>query len=88
MSEDKKISNDLSLVSFDDLIAELHKRFDIFIFSGMQFRKIGSEELHTVRRWAGNKATCAGLASQLQIALYDTQCAEAHDGEEGKTFEK
>lgn len=87
MSEDNKTSNDLSLVPFDDLIAELHKRFDIFIFSGMQFRKIGKEELNTIRRWAGNKATCAGLASQLQIALYDTQCAEAYD-EEGKNFEQ
>jgi hypothetical protein len=88
MSGDNRISNDLSLVSFDDLIAELHKRFDIFIFSGMQFRRVGGEELNTVRRWSGNKATCAGLASQLQIALYDTQCAEAVDGEEGKTFEQ
>lgn len=73
-------NSDLSLASFDDIIAELHKRYDVFIFSGLQIRK--KDEIFTIRKWGGNTATCAGLASQIQIAIYDTQCKEASEKEQ------
>jgi hypothetical protein len=60
---------DLSLVSVDDLMKELHKRFDAFIFSGIQVRNPG--KIVTVRKWSGLSSTCAGLASQLQVVIYD-----------------
>ncbi len=62
---------DLSLVSVDELFEELNRRFDIWIFSGMQFRDQKESKIFTMRKWRGNSATCAGLASQLQIACYD-----------------
>lgn len=72
---------DLALVSIDDLMEELNKRFDIWIFSGMQLRDNAEQKIFTMRKWRGNSATCAGLASQLQIACYDTHvdCDEIDD---------
>jgi hypothetical protein len=62
---------DLSLVSLDDLMVEIDKRFDIWIFSGMQLRNQAAGNICTVRKWKGNSATCAGLASQMQVAIFD-----------------
>ena len=87
--DDVKPKVDLSLVSIDDLLGELHKRFDVWIFSGMQLRNTGKGQIFTMRKWAGLKATCAGLASQMQIALYDVQCEEAsEDDEDNEPFEQ
>ena len=65
-------TTDLSLVSVDDLIAELDRRFDHWIFSGMQVGIGKKDQYTTLRKWRGNPATCCGLASQTQMGIYDT----------------
>jgi hypothetical protein len=63
---------DLSLVSIDDIFKEIDRRFDMWVYAGIQIRDRKEQSVLTVRKWQGNSATCAGLASQLQIAIYDT----------------
>ena len=58
---------DLSLVSIDEIIDELNKRYDHFIFSGIQVR--GEDDLVTRRSWKGNSATCQGLCFQTQYFI-------------------
>lgn len=72
---------DLSLVPSDELFEELAKRFDVWIFSGLQI--IDSKlKIATSRKWRGNSATCAGLASQLQIAIYENYLKGELSGDE------
>lgn len=72
---------DLSLVSMDNLINEINKRFDFWIFSGMQIRDQDSK-IVTLREWRGNSATCAGLASQLQIVIADQYFNNEKNGDD------
>lgn len=62
---------DLSLVSLDDLLMEVDKRFDHWIFCGQQLGIGGPDHVFSMRKWRGGSAACAGLASQMQIAIYD-----------------
>lgn len=56
--------NDLELVSTDDLLDEIMKRFDHVVFIG---RKDGAEEPNVYhRRWAGDYHTCIGLSHDMQ----------------------
>jgi len=73
---------DLSLISTDELIEALSVRYDAFIFCGQQVGMGGPDKIVTTRKWQGNSATCAGLASQIQIAVYDILCEETEDPEE------
>lgn len=72
---------DLSLVSMDDLINEINKRFDVWIFSGMQIRDRDTK-IATLRKWRGNSATCSGLASQLQIVIADKYFNDEKNGDD------
>jgi len=72
---------DLTLVSLDDLLEEINKRFDIWVFSGMQLRGRESQEIVTMRKWRGNSATCVGLASQLQFIINDQFVTIEADGD-------
>ena len=73
---------DLSLVSMSEILEEINKRYDMWIFSGLQLRKGSGNDILTSRKWGGNSATCMGLASQMQIAIYDTMCCEAERGKQ------
>lgn len=66
----KEAGPDLSLVPIERLLTEIDRRYDNWVFCGMQCDTRISKTV-TVRKWRGNSATCAGLASQLQIAIYD-----------------
>ena len=62
--------NELSLISTDDLIAELLNRHDHAIFMGLKNPR--QDEVTTVRRWKGNSITCSGLCNSLsRSALND-----------------
>lgn len=61
---------DLSLVSVESLLEEINKRYEHWIFVGMQ-EDDRINKVVTMRRWRGNAATCAGLASQIQIVIFD-----------------
>lgn len=79
---------DLSLIPLEDILEEVNRRYDMWIFSGIQLRSRAANEIFTIRKWRGNSATCAGLASQMEIAIYDTACEMAdRDKKEGETFE-
>ena len=54
----------IELVSYEDLIGELKKRFDTFIFHGIQ-RK--TQDIDTYKLdYHGGKATCIGLTEVLK----------------------
>lgn len=78
---------DLALIPLTDLMAELHKRFDIWVFSGMQLRGGEREQIATFRKWGGNSTTCAGLCSQLQIAIYDQHLNSDNVDDDDEPFE-
>ncbi len=82
------MSDDLSLVPFDDLMKELHKRFDVWVFSGMQVRNKEEGTIFTTRKWGGNSTMCGGLVGELQIAIYDTKCKEAVGEIDSSLFEE
>lgn len=72
---------DLSLVSTDDLTAELAGRFDHFAFIGMQ-TKITANTHGYYRRWAGNSHTVTGLLFDLQtevIKAFRENCERVED---------
>jgi hypothetical protein len=72
---------DLSLLSVEVLLEEIKKRYDCFVFSGIQLR--GGDRTMTSRKWSGNHMIASGLVSQLQIAIYDKSQEEAEEiGEE------
>lgn len=82
---------DLTLVSLDDLMFELDRRFDHWIFSGAMLRSEGTGgaradgKILTVRKWRGNSATCAGLASQIQIPIFEQHMRDVDSG--AQTYE-
>ena len=76
---------DLSLVSIDDLILEIDRRYDFWVFSGLQIRSQQGSQILTTRKWKGNSATCAGLCSQLQVVIFDHHLD--HDDSDDQLFE-
>ena len=60
---------ELSLVSISDILDELDRRLDHWVFSGEQLRNTASS--FKVRRWNGNTTACSGMAANLQTAIYD-----------------
>jgi hypothetical protein len=63
------MSDELKLISTDDLIHEIMDRFDHAVFSGIQIGVRSKDDYLTIRKWFGNSATAAGLCSQLQHAI-------------------
>jgi len=62
---------DLSLIPLNDIIKELDNRFEHWIFSGIQTHIGKDDNVFTVRQWNGNSATCSGLASMIQITIFN-----------------
>lgn len=75
---------DLSLIPLQDIIKELDSRFEHWIFSGIQTHIGKDNNVFTVRKWNGNSATCSGLASMIQITIFNNHMDgnELKDGEE------
>lgn len=65
---------DLSLISFEDLISELSKRFDHMIFCGLL--DSSQDYFDMKRRYFGSRATCIAAAEFIQDMikedLYET----------------
>lgn len=61
---------ELELASLDQIIEEISKRYECFVFSGTQ-NNIGKKgKVLTVRKWGGYSTEAAGLASMLISAIY------------------
>ena len=65
--------NDLQLVSYNELIAELESRFDICIFAGVKKPEQNIEEANL--SYHGGKFVCIGLCVHL-IDMLKKKCAE------------
>ena len=75
--------DNLDLIPLNDLLEALNRRFEHWIFSGIQTAIGGKDKILTVRKWNGNNATCSGLASMLQGAIYQKNMEENElDGDE------
>ena len=74
---------DLSLVPTNDLVDALRKRFDVFIFSGLQRNEKPGRDVER-RAWEGNAIWCQGLATELIRGLQDWERdGEDRDDDEG-----
>lgn len=73
--------NDIKLLPTDDLINELLERFDHALFTGMQININSQGEHITVRKWKGNYATTAGLASQVIHRINNVAYEEGRDAD-------
>jgi hypothetical protein len=64
---------DLSLVPIELIIDELAKRYEHFVFSGVQVLSGSGEDgkIFTVRKWGGNSHTCIGLCGMLSVVITD-----------------
>lgn len=75
---------ELGLLSIDDLLSELDRRFDHWVFAGLQIRveetAKQTAEHATMRKWRGNSATCMGMAAQLQMVIYDRYMEQQKPG--------
>ena len=60
---------DLSLISFDDLMEELKKRFHGYIFHGVKNQT--KEENQYFADYYGGKCTCIGLCKLLEAKITD-----------------
>ena len=68
---------DLELVSTDDLIAELLRRMDHAVFSGLRVtveNEDGTSDNNAVHAWTGCSVTCAGLAGEAQFRILRSRC--------------
>ena len=64
-------SEDLKLISTDDLLAELGSRFDHWVFSGGQIGIHGKDNIRTIRRYRGNYLECIGLSRLIERVVID-----------------
>lgn len=58
---------DLSLVSFDDLYAELCKRYDYCVFAGIIHKS--APQYFVTRKYKGFRSMCLGLVSNLESMI-------------------
>jgi hypothetical protein len=76
--------NPLDLVSTDDLIEELSKRFDHFVMHGLQAGLEGGNAVKFRRTLKGNPYTCVGLCELLKsLAVAQTLSLEGNSTELG-----
>jgi len=64
-------SEDLKLISTDDLLAELGSRFDHWVFGGGQVGVQGQNNVRTIRRYNGHYFYCIGLARLVERVVID-----------------
>lgn len=73
---------DIELLPTDDLLAELFRRHDHAVFTGMQKRTADDgpvTEVEVMRDWKGNAHATAGLALHTAIRIllkFDANCRE------------
>ncbi len=72
MLEIKVIMDELGIIPTEDLIQELGKRFEHWVFAGIQTGYEGHDKARTKRHFDGNMATCAGLCTLLQTMIAET----------------
>lgn len=63
---------DLSLISFDDLLAELYKRYDACVV--ITRRLLSKDDEDVACHYHGGKATAIGLCETLKRGLLDDLC--------------
>jgi len=63
---------DLSLVSLDDILAELYKRYDACVV--ITHRLLTQQEEDVACHYHGGKATAIGLCETLKRGLLDDLC--------------
>lgn len=67
---------DLTFVQTQQLLDELDKRYEHWIFSGLKTISKNPDRCLTERKWSGNSHTCSGLASMIQQAIYNDHIKE------------
>lgn len=70
-ANDHQVTKDLSLVSVNDLIAELMKRHDAVVFAGKIHRS--ALQYTVTRRWNGHRDTCLAMCSNLESLINDAE---------------
>lgn len=68
---------DLSLVPLDDMIAEIKKRFDAFIFHAV--KRTRKHEDSFITRWEGGQPACRGLCNLMMRRLDERLEADEKD---------
>ena len=80
---------DLSLVSTDELLGEVMKRYDAAGFVGLMKDVKGEDTSSTHRFWEGDEHTVIGLCADLQYALLtDFTMRKVGDTWERDTWER
>ena len=68
----------VELISTQDLLVELTKRFDSFVVLGRKAMGAGYEFQHTdVMRWKGDLVVCQGLCASAVHAIEDSKNSTA-----------
>ena len=66
-----KTNVDLSLASFDDIYAELCRRYDHCVFAGVIHKSV--PQYFVTRKYKGYRLMCLGLVSNLESLLYNVK---------------
>lgn len=62
---------DRQLIATVELIEELGRRFEHFVFAGLKMDDYSDKATVTTLRYYGASTTCAGLASNLMFAIHN-----------------
>jgi hypothetical protein len=76
--------SDLSLVPTDDLVDALRKRFDVFIFAGLQRGEKPGKDVER-QAWDGHALWAQGLAAELIRRIQDWERDEDDAVEDERT---
>lgn len=85
--KDDDENNELALVTTEDLLTELHRRFDHTVFGGLLVASNPDGDpkngfLRVYRRWKGNPTACTGLAFEVASSITNLLFKEQQDESE------
>lgn len=73
---------DLSLVLLDDLMDELKKRYDVFIFAYVN--RLDNKEEDVMLQYHGGRMACVGLSEMMKSKLMHELSDEMEEGWEAE----
>jgi hypothetical protein len=79
---------DISLVTTQDLLAELLSRFDVGVVSLIQHRREEDDfsEQYVVHQWVGHELVCLGLVEQIKLHILDSLESDSDDDSDDEDY--
>lgn len=71
MDSSNQTKQDLSLVSIDELLAELYKRHDAVIFAAKIHKNV--QQYSIIRKWYGHLDSCRAMCSNLEFLMNEAE---------------